>query len=223
MSRLDLLDEFTQSDMAMFQKISRKLLKMTFIVKEKNDEHRKDFMFIKNHTDAFEEYFQIIGYDVICDTEAGVARLKNMASAGEEGSIQSNRKRLKLWESIVLSALWLKYEEMLVNGGLTQAVIIPKLELDFQLEKLGAKNKIDKTAMTNILKLFESFNLIEVIGQVGEPDCRIRMFTSMQFCLSETAFKNLAENTAARMKEKSISLNSNDGGYGMNEDGEDDE
>ena len=61
MSRLDLLDEFTQSDMAMFQKICRKLLKMTFIVKEKNDEHRKDFMFVKNHTDAFEEYFARLG------------------------------------------------------------------------------------------------------------------------------------------------------------------
>ena len=221
MSRLEALNDFIQSDMATFKKICRKLLKMTFIVKEKNEEHRKDFAFIKKHTDIFSEYFSIIGYDVICDSEAGVARLANLASAGEEGRIQSNRKRLRLQESIVLSALWLKYEEMIVNGGLTNAVVISKSELDFQLEKLGAKNKIDKTSMINILKLFETFNLIEVIGQVGEVDCQLRMFTSMQFCLSETAFKNMAESSAAKMKEKSEEIDSI--GYAASEDDEDDE
>lgn len=221
MSRLEALDDFIQSEMATFQKICRKLLKMTFIVKEKNEEHRKDFAFIKKHTDIFSEYFRIIGYDVICDTEAGVARLANLASAGEEGRIQSNRKRLRLQESIVLSALWLKYEEMIVNGGLTNAVVISKSELDFQLEKLGAKNKIDKTSMINILKLFEAFNLIEVIGQIGEVDCQLRMFTSMQFCLSEAAFRNMAESAAAKMKEKSGEYDSV--GYSASEDDEDDE
>ena len=219
MSRLEALDDLIQSEMATFQKICRKLLKMTFIVKEKNEEHRKDFAFIKKHTDIFSEYFRIIGYDVICDTEAGVARLANFAYAGEDGSIQSNKKRLRLQESMVLAALWLKYEEMIVNGGLTNAVVISKSELDFQLEKLGAKNKIDKTTMISILKLFESFNLIEVIGQVGEIDCQLRMFTSMQFCLSETAFKNIAENTAARMKEKSEEIDSSE--YAASEDDED--
>ena len=75
--------------------------------------------------------------------------------------------------------------------------------------------------MTDILKLFEAYNLIEVIGVVGEPDCRIRMFTSMQFSLSETQFRQLAESTAKRMAEKSRGSNSE--GYGFGEDGEEDE
>jgi hypothetical protein len=110
---------------------------------------------------------------------------------------------------------------MIVNGGLTNAVVISKSELDFQLEKLGAKNKIDKTSMINILKLFEAFNLIEVIGQIGEVDCQLRMFTSMQFCLSEAAFRNMAESAAAKMKEKSGEYDSV--GYSASEDDEDDE
>ena len=221
MSRLERLDDFTSTEAASFLKICRKLLKMTFIVREKNDEHRKDFNFIKNNQQTFSEYFRIIGYDVMCDSEAGVAQLVNLASAGEDGNIQSNRKRLRLAESIVLAALWLKYEELIVSGSLTKAVIINKSELDFQLEKVGAKNKIDKRTMTDILKLFEAYNLIEVIGVVGEPDCRIRMFTSMQFSLSETQFRQLAESTAKRMAEKSRGSNSE--GYGFGEDGEEDE
>lgn len=221
MSRLERLDDFTSTETASFQKICRKLLKMTFIVREKNDEHRRDFNFIKNNQQTFSEYFRIIGYDVMCDSETGVAQLVNLASAGEDGSIQSNRKRLRLAESIVLAALWLKYEELIVSGSLTKAVIINKSELDFQLEKVGAKNKIDKRTMTDILKLFEAYNLVEVIGTVGEPDCRIRMFTSMQFSLSELQFKQLAESTAKRMTEKSRNADSD--GYGIGEDGEEDE
>lgn len=221
MGRLEKLDDFTSTETASFQKICRKLLKMTFIVREKNDEHRRDFNFIKNNHQTFSEYFKIIGYDVMCDSETGVAKLVNLASAGEDGSIQSNRKRLRLAESIVLAALWLKYEELIVSGSLTKAVIINKSELDFQLEKVGAKNKIDKRTMTDILKLFEAYNLIEVIGTVGEPDCRIRMFTSMQFSLSESQFKQLAESTAKRMTEKSRGADSE--GYGVGEDGEEDE
>ncbi len=221
MSRLEQLDELTSAETASFQKVCRKLLKMTFIVREKNDEHRRDFNFIKKYHQSFSEYFRLIGYDVMCDPETGVAQLVNLASASEDGSIQSNRKRLRLSESIVLSALWLKYEELIVNGSLTKAVIINKSELDFQLEKVGAKNKIDKRQMSEILKLFETYNLIEVIGEVGEPDCRIRMFTSMQFSLSESRFKLLAESTAKRMTEKT--RGSDTEGYGIKEDGEEDE
>ncbi len=221
MSRLIQLDDFTSTEVASFQKICRKLLKMTFIVREKNDEHRKDFNFVKKNLSVFSEYFRIIGYDVMCDPESGVAQLVNLASAGEDGSIQSNRKRLKLSESIVLAALWLKYEESMVNGSLTKAIIISKSDLDYQLEKVGAKNKIDKTAMKEILKLFEAYNLIEVIGEIGEPDCKIRMYTSMQFSLSESNFRELAEATAQRMREKE--RNATQDGYTIGEDGEEDE
>lgn len=219
MGRLEKLDDFTQSEMALFQRICRKLLKTTFIVKEKSDESRKDFNFIRSNSEVFSEYFRIIGYDVIYDTDSGVARLINLASAGEDGSIQSNRKKLKLWESVVLSALWLLYEDRMVNGGLTRSVTIQKAELDYQLEKLGAKNKIDKGKMTGILELFEDYNLIEIIGEVGEPDCSIRMFTSMQFCLSESEFKRLAETTWEKMKSRNKKA-SDESGFDLNEDGE---
>ena len=221
MNRLSQLDELTSTELAAFQRISRKLMKMTFIVRERNDEQRRDFNFIKKYQSLFSEYFRIIGYDIMCDPESGVAQFVNLAAAGEEGSIQSNRKRLKLSESIVLAALWLKYEEAMVNGSLTKAIIISKTDLDYQLEKIGARNRIDKTTMKEILKLFELYNLIEVIGEIGEPDCKIRIFTSMQFSLSESQFRNFVETVAKRMKEENY--NSEQSGYAIGEDGEEDE
>lgn len=222
MGRLEKLDDFTQGEKAQFQRVCRKLLKTTFIVREKSEEHKKDFNFIKKNSEVLSEYFNIIGYDVIYDINAGVARLINLASAGEDGSIQSNRKRLNLWESVVLSALWLLYEDRMVNGSLTKSVIIQKSELDSQLEKFGARNKIDKGKMTAILDLFEKFNLIEVIGKVGETDCRIKLFTSMQFCLSESEFRKLAETTAQKM-DFSKKNTADDSGFSVNEEGEGDE
>lgn len=222
MGRLEEIDDMTQSERAQFQRICRKLLKMTFIVREKNEDHRRDYNFIKNNSKIFSEFFNIIGYDVVCDTDSAVARLVNLAAAGEEGSIQSNRKSLKLWESIVLSALWLIYSDRIVNGSLTRAVIIQKAELDFQLEKLGGKNRLDKGKMISVLEMLEDYNLIEIIGEVGDPDCKIKLYTSMQFCLSETEFKKLATTTAQKMMNGNKG-NNEDVGSTINEEGEIDE
>lgn len=219
MERLSQLDNMTQSDIAQFQRVCRKLLKMTFIVREKNEEHRKDYNFIKNNSKLFTEYLNIIGYDVKYDIDSGVARLINLASAGEEGSIQSNRKRLRLYDSIVLSALWLIYEERMINGDLKQSIIIQKADLDNQLERLGAKNRIDKGKMKAILEMFRDYNLLEIIGEIGEPDCELKLYSSMQFCLSEQAFKQLAESTAAKIR-ITPKISDDESGFVLDEEGE---
>lgn len=219
MERLSQLDNMTQSDIAQFQRVCRKLLKMTFIVREKNEEHRKDYNFIKNNSKLFTEYLNIIGYDVKYDIDSGVARLINLASAGEEGSIQSNRKRLKLYDSIVLSALWLIYEERMIKGDLKKSIIIQKADLDNQLERLGAKNRIDKGKMKAILEMFRDYNLLEIIGEIGEPDCELKLYSSMQFCLSEQAFKQLAESTAAKIR-ITPKISDDESGFVLDEEGE---
>lgn len=202
MAKLNDLTNYTASDKASFRKITRKLHKMTFIVREKNEEQRKDFYFINAHLQDFRDHFECEGYDVMCDPDTGVAQLVNLVASGEDG-LNSNRKMLTLEESIVLTALWLRFEDEMVNGSLTRSVIIDKVDLDYQLEQVGARNRITKTSMQKILELFESYNLIKVEGRLGDPDCRIRLYTSMQFGLSESDFRSLAEATAAKMTKSS--------------------
>ena len=94
-------------------------------------------------------------------------------SDDENGGIGTNRLRLKLYESVVLCALWLIYENKMTSGGLG-ALIIQKNELDMEIERLGYRDKIDKNRMQSALERFEDFDLIEVNGKITEPDCNIK-------------------------------------------------
>lgn len=75
-------------------------------------------------------------------------------------------------------------------------------EIQFELEKYGVKDQIDKSAMTGILTLFSRFNLIEVNGKIGEKDCLVRLYPSLQFALESEEFGRFAELTRRRMLEK---------------------
>ena len=77
----------------------------------------------------------------------------------------------------------------------------PSRILDY-IGKYGLKEPLDKTLMANILKLFSRYNLIEVKGKVGEPDCLIRLYASLQFALDTEEFKKFVEVTEKRMMEK---------------------
>lgn len=174
-------------DKIRFQRICRKLLKTTFIVKEKDAGSRSDFFFIANNIPIFSGYLQIIGYDVAADESVGVAMLVNNSDS-ENGGIGTNRLKLKLYESVVLCALWLIYESKMTSGGLG-ALVIQKNELDMEIERFGYKDKIDKNRMQSALERFEDFDLIEVNGNVTEHDCNIKLFSSLQFCMSGEDFK----------------------------------
>ena len=216
MSLLEKLDGLTTSEYAQFQRICRKLLKMTFIVREKSEEQKRDFYFAVKHQELIRSYFQIIGYDIAAEETSGVVMLVNRASAGEEGAIQSNRRKLRLQESIVLCCLWLLFADRMSSGSLTRAIIIEKAEL-------GYKNGIEKKAMEDILKLFSDFNLIEVIGKVGESDCKIKLYPSLQFCLSDTEFQKFTELTASKMQERRSKAMSENDAEALTDEEEDDE
>ena len=128
--------------------------------------------------------------------------LRNSAEFGENGKLQGNRLALKKAESLVLCCLWTLYVDRLRSGSLAQTITVSITDLGFTLEKYGLKEPFDKTLMANILKLFSRYNLIEVKGKVGEPECLIRLYASLQFALDTEEFKKFVEVTEKRMMEK---------------------
>jgi len=56
--------------------------------------------------------------------------------------------------------------------------------------------------MGDILTLFTKFNLVDVHGKLGEPDCMIRLYPSLQFALDTEEFRKFAETTQSRMMER---------------------
>ena len=207
-------EDFTSSEKHLFQKSCRRLLKQTFLVRDKDEDYKKMYYFVAKRQEVFEQYFSFIGFDIVLDRENGVVMLRNSAEFGENGKLQGNRLALKKAESLrvhsammsvnalVLCCLWTLYVDRLRSGSLAQTITVSITDLGFTLEKYGLKEPLDKTLMANILKLFSRYNLIEVKGKVGEPDCLIRLYASLQFALDTEEFKKFVEVTEKKMMEK---------------------
>lgn len=192
-------EDLTSSEKDMFQRSCRRLLKQTFIVRDKDEENKKLYYFASKRPEIFTQYFSLIGFDIVLDRENGVIMLRNCADFGENGKIQANRLGLKKAESMVLCCLWTLYADRLRSGSLAQTIIVSMTDLRFALEKYGMKEPLDKTTMDNILNLLSKYNLIDVNGKVGEADCLIRLYASLQFALDTEEFKKFVEATEKRM------------------------
>ena len=192
-------EDLTSSEKDMFQRSCRRLLKQTFIVRDKDEENKKLYYFASKRPEIFTQYFSFIGFDIVLDRENGVIMLRNCADFGENGKIQANRLGLKKAESMVLCCLWTLYADRLRSGSLAQTIIVSMTDLRFALEKYGMKEPVDKTTMANILNLLSKYNLIDVNGKIGEADCLIRLYASLQFALDTEEFKKFVEATEKRM------------------------
>ncbi len=192
-------EDLTSSEKDMFQRSCRRLLKQTFIVRDKDDDNKKLYYFASKRSEIFTQYFSFIGFDIMLDRENGVIMLRNCADFGENGKIQANRLALKKAESMVLCCLWTLYSDRLRSGSLAQTIVVSMTDLRFALEKYGLKEPMDKTTMANILNLFSKYNLIDVKGRIGEADCLIRLYASLQFALDTEEFKKFVEATEKRM------------------------
>ena len=202
MSIEEIWEGYTSSEKDMFQKVCRRLLKQTFIVRDKDEENKKAYFFVSKKIELFSAYFRYIGFDVVIDRENGVVMLRNCADIGENAKIQVNRYQMKKAESVVLCCLWTLYADRIRTDRLSQSILISIMDLRFEMEKYGIKEQMDKSTMGAILTSLSKFNLIDVNGKVGEEDCSIRLYPSLQFTLDTEEFKRFSAVTQKRMLEK---------------------
>lgn len=194
-------EDLSSSERELFQKSCRKLLKETFIVRDKDDSYKKLYFFISKNPDIFTVYFSFIGFDITLDRENGVIMLKNYAEPNETGKIQSNRLRLSKDESIVLCCLWTLYMERIRSGSLIQTIIVSMADLTFELEKYGLKEPIKKKRMEDILNLLSKYNLIDMNRKTEEKDTYlIRLYPSLQFALDMEEFRKFTEAIEKNLK-----------------------
>lgn len=195
-------DDYTSSEKEQFQRICRKLLKQTFIVRDKDEESKRAYFFVSKRPDPFTRFFSFIGFDIIVDRDNGVVMLYNCRGEMENTKLQTNHLILKKAESLVLCALWTMYADRIRSGSLERFIMVSIVDLKYELEKYGLRYPIDKTLMTQILTLFERFNLIDVQGKVGDTECLIKLYPSLQFAMSGKDFADFVNDTAQRMKLK---------------------
>lgn len=193
---------YTSSEQELFQKSCRRLLKQTFIVRDKDEDNKRLYYFISRNVEPFSTYLGYIGFDVVTDRENGVVMLCNCRDLSESGKIQVNHVTLKKVESIVLCCLWTIYADRIRKGSLSRNIVISMTDLKFELEKCKLKDQIDKSTMTGILAFFSRYQLLQMMGKIGDEDCRIALLPSMQFALNMDEFTNFVNIAEKRMKQK---------------------
>lgn len=199
-------DMFSSTEKEMFQRSCRRLLKTTFVVRDRDEDSRKIYFFISKNEESFSDYLSFMGFDILADRDNGVVMLTNEGGMGENGKIQANRLKFRLNESIVLCCLWVLYLDRIKLGSLQKKIFITMLDLRNELEKYGLKEDFDgKTTMADILKLFSRFSLLDVSGKIGEPDCRIILYPSIQFALDVERFREFVTAAAEKMKKRGSS------------------
>ncbi len=197
-------DDFTSAEQDMFRRVCRRLLKNTFIVRDKDEDNKKAYFFVSKKQDVFSDYLYYMDFDVALDRENGVAMLRNRVNSGDNNKIQVNHFKLRKIESVILCCLWTLYANKVRSGKLNRVISINMSDLQNELEKCGVKDQVDKRTMEHTLKIFTDFNLIDVVGKVGKYDCKIRLYASLQFALDTEEFQRFAKTAQKQMMAKEL-------------------
>lgn len=192
MNIVEAWDGFTSSDKQMFQNCCRKLLKKTFIVRDKQED-KKHYFFVVNRLDIFLDYFMYMGFEVKCEKDNGVIMLDSRTIIGDKEKLQSNRYRFSKEETIILCCLCLIYVSRIKEGTLSTAVIISVSDLIYELEKYNARDTVNKSGLDKVFKVFKNYSLIDVDGNIGEVDCKLVLYPSLQFALDVQEFERFVK------------------------------
>lgn len=178
-------DRFNDKEKQMFSNICNQLLSCTFLSKEKKD--TKDaYYFVLNYKKIFDEYFEVMGWEVILSTENGAIQLLNRQN--------KNILRLKKNESIILIILRILYQEKITSyTDSGNSVVVKVDEIHQKYEALKYKKKIFKTDLVQILRMFKRFNLIEPQGDVTKSHCDVIIFPTILLAVNNYNIEVLYE------------------------------
>lgn len=171
MSFIESYEKFNDKEKQMFSNVCNQLLFNNFLSKEKKD--TKDaYYFVLNYKRMFDEYFEVMGWEVILSSENGAIQLYNRDN--------KNLFRLKKNDSIILIILRILYQEKITSyTDSGNSVVVKVDEIHQKYESLEYKKKIYKTDLVTILRMFKRFNLIEPQGDVTRGSCDIVIYPTI--------------------------------------------
>ena len=194
-----------------FKSAANKLLGECFLLKKHKDT-ASDYNYILNNKDAFIEYFDILGYELIIDEQNGVIGLNNPLGTG--------RIHLKKIESILLLILRLLYIEKRKQLFQIDDVIIIADEIYDKYSMLKMNAKLDKTAMRNTLGMFQRYHLIgKLDADMSNPDTRILIYPSILFAVTVSSLDDLYQSAKDKLDKYSIGGDS----FGTNDSADNEE
>ena len=161
---LENLEKMTNTQQQQFKDTANKLLASTFLSRDKRD-NKESYYFLMSYKEIFDEFFKILGYEIILDMPTGSVML--------EGASASHTLKLKRDESLILLILRLLYHEKIKETSLNDNIVISVSDIHARYDYLEIKRKLNKTDLVSSLRLFRRYNLIEVTGDLSTSSCKV--------------------------------------------------
>lgn len=138
-----------------FRECANKLISYTFLARDKDD-NKEEYYFVVSFQSLFEEFFEVLGYELEVDQALGTIMLTSETN--------SNVLKLNRDNTVVLLILRTLYSERLKETTLNNNIVISVEDIQNKYNYLELKQRINKTDLVKALRLFRKYNLIEVIG-----------------------------------------------------------
>lgn len=161
---LDSYEKMTVTQQTQFRATANKLLNFTFLCRDKRD-NKENFYFLMSYKEIFDEFFQILGYEITLDQANGSVMLTGYQS--------SNPLKLKRDETIILLILRLLYYEKMKTTSLNENITCIVADIHEKYDYLQIKQRLNKTDVISTLRLLRKYNLIEITGDITTRDCGI--------------------------------------------------
>lgn len=207
-----MLEDFLKTDLQRekFRTIANRLLNHCFIVKDSmttKKESRNDFFFVIQNKSAFEEAFDLFGYELLVDEVQNVIGISNRYGTG--------RLQLGKTESILLLILRILYLEKKNDlGQMSDDIIVTMQDINDKYNALDVKGKptLDKNAEQNFVRVFKRYNLIDNLDtDVNQSETRIVIYPSILMAVPVENINKYYENQQSRLEQyKGDSFNGND-------------
>lgn len=190
----------TEGQREKFKTIANRLLNNCFIVKNKqgdNKESRSDYFFILQHKKEFDEFFEMLNYEVLYDEIQCVIGLKNLQGTGR---IQLNKT-----ESILLLILRILFLQK--KNDLNQQsddIVVTMQDINDKYATLDVKGKttLDKNTEINFVRLFKRYNLIDNLdSDVNQSDARIIIYPSILMAVPVENVNSYYEKMESRLSQ----------------------
>jgi len=168
-------ENLTGAQRQMFADTVVRLLANAFLARDKKD-NKELYYFVLSFKNYFDEYFGVIGYELILDRDRGALQLVTKEN--------QNLVKLKKEESLILLILRILYHQHLVETSVNDNVVIMIDEIHQKYDALELKKKMNKTDLVSVIRLYRKYNLIEPLGDPAIGNTRVIIYPTILMAIS---------------------------------------
>ncbi len=179
---LENYEDLNSNQKSLFARTCLRLLSTGFLARDKKD-NKDMYYFLLSYKKYFDEYFEIIDYEVTLDRENGAVQLSHKDS--------TNLLKLRKEETLMLLILRILYHQHLADTSVNDNIIVKIDELHQYYDSLELKKKINKTDLIRILRMYKKYNLIEPVGDITKSSSKIIIFPTILLAINTSSINDV--------------------------------